>query len=82
MPKAFCGPPLPVADVSVLMFVPAGSHAVPCDPMAIEYAADELTADVDISDGEGYISIRGSQWNRVEEQAQSNLCIKAYSSAR
>ena len=51
-------------------------------PMAIEYAADEMTADVDISDGEGYISIRGSQWNRVEEQAQSNLCIKAYSSAR
>ena len=51
-------------------------------PMAIEYAADELTADVDISDGEGYISIRGSQWNRVEDQAQSNLCIKAYSCAR
>lgn len=51
-------------------------------PMAIEYAADELTEDVDISDGEGYISIRGSQWNRVEEQVQSNLCIKAYSSAR
>lgn len=51
-------------------------------PMAIEYAADELTADVDISDGEGYISIRGSQWNRVEDQAQSNLCIKAYSSRR
>lgn len=51
-------------------------------PMAIEYAADELTAGVDITDGEGYISIRGSQWNRVEEQAQSNLCIKAYSSVR
>lgn len=51
-------------------------------PMAIEYAADDLTADVDISDGEGYISIRGSQWNRVEDQAQSNLCIKAYSCAR
>lgn len=51
-------------------------------PMAIEYAADELTEGVDISDGEGYISIRGSQWNRVEEQVQSNLCIKAYSSAR
>lgn len=51
-------------------------------PMAIEYAADELTEGVDISDGEGYISIRGSQWNRVEDQVQSNLCIKAYSSAR
>ena len=49
-------------------------------PMAIEYAADELTAGVDISDGEGYISIRGSQWNRVEDEAQSNLCIKAYGS--
>jgi hypothetical protein len=51
-------------------------------PMAIEYAADELTADVDILDGEGYISIRGSQWNRVEEDANSNLCIKAYSVTR
>jgi C1A family cysteine protease len=51
-------------------------------PMAIEYAADELTQDVDISDGEGYISIRGSQWNRVEEDANSNLCIKAYSVTR
>lgn len=51
-------------------------------PMAIEYEADELTADVDLSDGEGYISIRGSQWNRVEEQAKSNLCIKAYSCVR
>lgn len=51
-------------------------------PMAIEYEADDITAEVDITDGEGYISIRGSQWNRVEEQAQSNLCIKAYSSRR
>ncbi len=51
-------------------------------PMAVEYVADELTKNVDITDGEGYISIRGSQWNRVEEQAQSNLCIKAYSSIR
>lgn len=51
-------------------------------PMAIEYVADDLTADADITDGEGYISIRGSRWNRVEEQAQSNLCIKAFSSTR
>lgn len=51
-------------------------------PMAVEYAADALTKNVDITDGEGYISIRGSQWNRVEEQAQSNLCIKAYSSLK
>ena len=51
-------------------------------PMAVEYVADELTKNVDITDGEGYISIRGSRWNRVEQQAQSNLCIKAYSSLR
>lgn len=51
-------------------------------PMAVEYAADTLTENADITDGEGYISIRGSRWNRVEEQAQSNLCIKAYSSVK
>lgn len=47
-------------------------------PMAIEYAADEVTADVDLSDGEGYISVRGSFWENVEKSSNCNLCIKAY----
>ena len=47
-------------------------------PMAIEYAADAATAGVDLSDGEGYISINGNYWERVEETSGCNLCIKAY----
>ena len=47
-------------------------------PMAIEYRSDELTKNVDISDGEGYISNNGLDWESVEEKAKGNLCIKAY----
>lgn len=47
-------------------------------PMAIEYAADEATADVDLSDGEGYISATGNYWDDAEDTSGCNLCIKAY----
>lgn len=47
-------------------------------PMAIEYAADESTKEVDLTDGEGYISANGRRWDRVEETSACNLCIKAY----
>ncbi len=47
-------------------------------PMAIEYAADELTRDVRLDDGEGYISAQGRYWVDVKESSQCNLCIKAY----
>ncbi len=47
-------------------------------PMAIEYAADELTRDVVLEDGEGYISAQGRAWASVEESSNCNLCIKAY----
>lgn len=49
-------------------------------PIAIEYAADEATQGVDLTDGEGYISRNGgTNWDHVEETQQCNLCIKAYS---
>lgn len=51
-------------------------------PMAIEYAADGFTEDVDLSDGEGYISLRGTQWERTEENQKCNLCLKAYTDNR
>lgn len=51
-------------------------------PMAIEYAADEFTSDVDLSDGEGYISLRGNQWERTEENQECNLCLKVYTDNR
>lgn len=48
-------------------------------PMAMEYASNELTAHVDIGDGQGYISNNGLDWESVEEMAEGNLCLKAYS---
>ena len=47
-------------------------------PMAIEYAKDALTKHVTISDGEGYISNNGLDWESVEDTAKGNLCLKAY----
>lgn len=50
--------------------------------MAIEYKADESTRNVDLSDGEGYISTNGKNWENVEETQSANLCIKAYAKER
>ncbi len=47
-------------------------------PLAVEYAADEMTVNVDITDGEGYISVNGLDWTRVETSNQANICLKAY----
>lgn len=51
-------------------------------PIAIEYQADETTATVDLSDGEGYISLRGEEWDNVEENQDCNLCLKVYTDNR
>lgn len=51
-------------------------------PMAIEYAADEATADVILDDGESYISANGKHWESVDTVEESNLCIKAFSKNR
>lgn len=47
-------------------------------PMAIEYDANELSAAVDLTDGEGYTSKNGIDWENLLEEAGANLCIKAY----
>jgi C1A family cysteine protease len=47
-------------------------------PIAIEYAASELTEAVDLTDGEGYISYDGTGWTSVEDEYQCNLCLKAF----
>lgn len=51
-------------------------------PAAIEYSADEATKNVDLTDGEGYISLRGKKWDNVEETQSCNLCLKAYTADR
>lgn len=47
-------------------------------PIAIEYAADEATKEVDISDGEGYISLYGKSWDNTELTQGCNVCLKAF----
>lgn len=50
-------------------------------PIAVEFSSgeDSRTKNVDISDGEGYISFHGSIWNSTEEEHQCNVCLKVYS---
>ena len=47
-------------------------------PIAIEFAASDLTSGADLSDGEGYISYDGSQWSSAETEYGCNLCLKAF----
>ena len=47
-------------------------------PVAIEYSSSDKGLTVDLSDGEGYISYRGSSWERVEAEQNCNVCLKAY----
>ena len=47
-------------------------------PIAVEMQKDYATRSVDITDGEGYISLYGQSWERVEEKYNCNVCLKAY----
>lgn len=47
-------------------------------PIAIEYDAGEGKANVVLEDGEGYISLRGTEWEPVETDQKCNVCLKAY----
>ena len=47
-------------------------------PVAIEYDAGDGIAQVDLTDGEGYLSHNGSLWEHVEETLKCNLCLKVY----
>lgn len=47
-------------------------------PIAIECASNYATENVDITDGEGYISLYGSRWENVESTQKCNICLKTY----
>ena len=47
-------------------------------PIAIEYEVGDMTSSVDLSDGEGYISYNGSQWESAENLYQCNVCLKVF----
>ena len=63
------------------MFVVAVKIRTPgtTQPVAVEYAGSGRTGNVDISDGEGYISFDGFSWERTETSKRCNVCLKAYS---
>ena len=47
-------------------------------PVAMEYKVSDSDSNVNIKDGEGYISKDGTNWESVEEKANGNLCLKVY----
>ncbi len=47
-------------------------------PLGIEYQTEAVGAKVDITDGRGYVSRNGSDWNSIEEEQEANICLKAY----
>ncbi len=60
--------------VVVYVNTPGATH-----PMAIEYDTGESSlANIDLEDGESYISYSGYQFINVKEKKDCNLCIKAF----
>ncbi|MCT4543471.1 MAG: lectin like domain-containing protein [Vallitalea sp.] len=48
-------------------------------PIAAEFDRDvEWLDKVDLTDGEGYVSINGDEWQNTEESLSSNVCLKAF----
>lgn len=48
-------------------------------PMAVEYdSGSSFMSEVDLEDGEGYISRNGKNFVNVKEKMECNLCIKAF----
>ena len=46
-------------------------------PIAIECDAGERTQNLDLTDGEGYMSLYGEVWHRAEDQ-EANICLKVF----
>lgn len=60
--------------VMVWVYTPESTH-----PMAIEYdTGDDFYDEMDLEDGEGYISHSGEKFINVKEKQDCNLCIKAF----
>ena len=47
-------------------------------PVAVEFPYDKATENVDVSDGEGYVSYQGINWENTEEKYNCNICLKVY----
>lgn len=47
-------------------------------PVAVEYAYDKPTSTVILEDGEGYVSLKGINWDNTESKNMCNVCLKVY----
>lgn len=47
-------------------------------PVAVEYSSDDGAVIADLSDGKGYISMKGNSWQSAEQKYNCNICLKAY----
>ncbi len=47
-------------------------------PIAVEYAYDKQTETVVVDDGEGYVSLKGVNWDSTEKSNACNVCLKVY----
>jgi C1A family cysteine protease len=64
--------------IVLYLSTPGATH-----PLAIEYdAGDDSLAAIDLTDGEGYISVNGNKFTDVDTLQECNLCIKAYTNER
>jgi len=60
--------------IVLFVYTPGATH-----PMAIEYdSGNVFLEDVDLNDGEGYISYTGTNFVNVKEKQDCNLCIKGF----
>ena len=59
--------------VAMELYSPENPH-----PIAVEHRATDITKNAVISDGEGYISVKGAYWGNVETDYECNICLKAY----
>lgn len=60
---------------SVIIFIQTSNTT---QPVAVEYEKDLRTSTFTTGDGEGYISLYGDDWTRIETKQNSNLCLKAF----
>ncbi len=47
-------------------------------PVAVEYDGADIQKEIDLSDGEGYISSNGIHWENTEKKYSCNICLKVY----
>ena len=51
-------------------------------PIPVEFASEDRGKSVTIEDGEGYMSLSGTNWENTEKTKECNICLKAFTNKR